>query len=64
MYYRAPDGDHLFLKYMEIVIQNVQLKVRRVILCGDWNINFIEDSVKLQELKHLMLLCNLVNGTS
>jgi hypothetical protein len=33
--YRAPDGDlHLFLKNLEIVIQKVQLKRKRVILCA------------------------------
>jgi hypothetical protein len=37
----------------EVVIQKVQLKRKRVILYGDWNINFMEDSVKLQELKKI-----------
>jgi exonuclease III len=33
--YRAPDGDHhLFIKNLEIVIQKVQLKRKRVILFG------------------------------
>jgi exonuclease III len=60
--YRAPDGNfHLFLNNLEKVIQKVQLKRKRVILCGDWNVNFMEDSVKLQELKDLLLLYNLVN---
>jgi hypothetical protein len=27
----------------------------------DWNTNFMEDSVKRQELKNLLLLYNLVN---
>jgi exonuclease III len=42
--YGSPDGDlQLFLQNMEIIIQKVQLKRKRVILCGDWNINFMED---------------------
>jgi CRISPR/Cas system CMR subunit Cmr6 (Cas7 group RAMP superfamily) len=50
--YRAPgDGHHLFIKNLEIVIQKVQLKRKRVILLGIWSIHFMEDSVKLQELK-------------
>jgi hypothetical protein len=50
--YRSPGGDlHLFLKNLEIVIKKMQLKRKRVNLYGGWNINFIKDSVKLQELK-------------
>jgi hypothetical protein len=57
MYIYRSDGDlHLFLKYLEIVIQNVQLKRKQVILCWDWNINYMEDSTKLQELKKLAAL--------
>jgi hypothetical protein len=46
---------------LEIVIKKVHLKRKRVILCEGWNINVMEDSVKLQELKNLMILYNLVN---
>jgi hypothetical protein len=60
--YSSPHGDlHLFLKNLEIVIKKMHLKRKRVILFGDWNINFMEDSVKLQKLKNLLLLYNLVN---
>lgn len=60
--YKSPDGDlHLFLKYSEIVIKKVQLKGERVTLYGEWNINFMEYSVKLQELKNLLLLYDLLN---
>jgi hypothetical protein len=53
--YRSPDGDfHIFLKNLEIVIQKVQLKRKRVILSVDWNINFMEDSARLQKLKQLV----------
>jgi hypothetical protein len=48
--YRAPDGDcHLFIKNLEMVIQKVQLKRKRVILFGDWNINVMKDSINLQK---------------
>jgi exonuclease III len=60
--YRAPDGDfHMFLKNLEVVIQKVQLKKKKLILCGDWNINFLDDSVRLRELKNLLRLYNLAN---
>jgi hypothetical protein len=55
--YRSLDGDfHIFLEKLEIVIQKVQLKRKRVILYGDWNIHFMEDSARLRELKNLLLL--------
>jgi hypothetical protein len=60
--YRLPDGDfRIFLKNLEIVIQKVLLKRKRVILCGDWNINVMEDSATSRELKNLLLLYSLVN---
>jgi hypothetical protein len=46
--YRSPDGDfHTFINNLEIVIEKVQLKWKRVILCGKWNIHFLEDSARL-----------------
>jgi len=36
-------------------------KKKKLILCGDWNVNLMPDSVKLQELKHLLLMYNLIN---
>lgn len=51
--YRSPDGDfYMFLKNLEVVIQKVQLKKKKLILCGDWNINFLDDSARLRELKN------------
>jgi exonuclease III len=48
--YRSPDGDfQLFQQNLETVIQKVQSKKKRVILCGDWNINVLEDSARSQE---------------
>jgi hypothetical protein len=46
---------------LEIVIQKVLLKRKRVILCGDWNINVMKDSERSRELKNLLLLYSLVN---
>jgi hypothetical protein len=59
--YRSPDGDlDLFLKNLEILIQKVQLKRKSNFMWG-LEINFRDKSVKLQELKNLLLLYNLVN---
>jgi len=43
------------------VIQNVQVKKRRLILCGEWNINFMHDSRRLRDVQELLSLHNLVN---
>jgi hypothetical protein len=60
--YRSLDGDfYMFLKNLEGVIQKVQLKKKKLILCGDWNINFVDDSVRLRELKKLLWMYNLDN---
>jgi hypothetical protein len=48
--YRSPDGDfYEFLHKLELEICKVHLK-ENILLCGDWNINFLQRSVKLSEL--------------
>jgi hypothetical protein len=37
------------------------MKGRQLILCGDWNLNFLQENVKLNELKSLLQVYNLVN---
>ena len=45
--YRSPDGDFsTFLRSFESLIQKVQARNKRFILCGDWNINFMKERVK------------------
>ena len=60
--YRTPDGDFsTFLRSLESVIQKVQARNTWLILCGDWNINFTVESVRLHDLQELLSLHNLVN---
>jgi exonuclease III len=60
--YRSPDGDFsTFLSSLEFVIQKVQARNKRLILCGDWNINFMQESVRLHDMQELLSLHNLVN---
>jgi exonuclease III len=60
--YRSPDGDFsIFLRSLESVIQKVQVRKRRLILCGDWNINFMQESRRLCDVQELLSLHNLVN---
>jgi hypothetical protein len=43
--YRSPDGDFsIFIRNLELVIQKVKVSKKRLILCGDWNIHFMQDS--------------------
>jgi exonuclease III len=59
---RSPDGDFsTFLKSLQSVIQNVQARNKWLILCGDWNTNFMQESVRLHDMHELLLLHNLVN---
>ena len=60
--YRSPDGDFsVFLRSLESVIKKVQVRKRRLILCGDWNINFMQESRRLRDVQELLSLHNLVN---
>jgi hypothetical protein len=34
--------------------------IKKSILCGDWNINFMHGNVKLQELKNLLMMYKLI----
>jgi hypothetical protein len=60
--YRSPDSDfYIFLSKLEFVIQEVQSKRKKLILSWDWNINFMQESEKLSNLKNLLLMYNLYN---
>ena len=37
------------------------MRKRRLILCGDWNINFIQESKRLRDMQKLLSLHNLVH---
>jgi len=58
----SPDGDFsVFLRSLESAIQKVQVRKRRLILCGDWNTNFMQDIRRLRDVQELLSLHNLVN---
>jgi exonuclease III len=60
--YRFPDGAFsIFLQNLESVIQETKVKKRWLILCGDWNINFMEESKRMRDIQALLILYNLVN---
>jgi len=60
--YRSPDGDFsTFLRSLESVVQKVQARNKRLILCSHWNINFMQEGVRLHDVQELRSLHNLVN---
>ncbi|MDR2880066.1 MAG: endonuclease/exonuclease/phosphatase family protein [Fusobacteriales bacterium] len=60
--YRSPDSDfQIFVKKLELVMQKTQLKKKKLIICGDWNLNFMVDNNKIQEVKILLKSYNLTN---
>ena len=60
--YRSPDGNFAeFLSILEEIICKVQSKGINLFLCGDWNVNFLQNSPNLLDLKNLLLMYNLEN---
>jgi exonuclease III len=60
--YRSPDWNFdEFLYKLESVICKVQSRRTNIILCGDWNVNFLQSSSKLSELQNLLHMYNLIN---
>jgi len=59
--YRSPDGkiDTFFNKLEMIMQQKLIVKHKTLILCGDWNINFLQASPHTRELNNLLLQYNL-----
>jgi len=50
-----------FLLKLELLITKVHSKGKRLILCGELNVNFLQFSGKLQELQNLLLMNKLRN---
>ena len=60
--YRSPESDFYdFLNKLEELIIKVYSKGKCLILCGDWNVNFLHNNGKLQDLQNLLLMYNLIN---
>jgi exonuclease III len=63
--YRSSDGNfRIFLKNLELIIQKIQSKRRKILLCGDWNLNFLIDNIRIHELENLLESYNLINTVS
>ena len=57
---RSPDGKiDTFFNKLEMTMQKLTVKHKTLILCGDWNINFLQTSPHTRELNNLLLWYNL-----
>jgi hypothetical protein len=60
--YRSPDGQFdIFLNKPGLVIQKLLMKDKILLLCGDWNRDFLHEEGNLNDLTDLLLRYNLVN---
>jgi len=60
--YRSPDGNfRVFLNNFELIIKKIQSKRKKILLCGDWNLNFLIANTRLHELENLLLSYDLIN---
>jgi exonuclease III len=58
--YRSPDGKiDTFLNKSELIVQKLMVKCKTLILCGDWNVNFLQTNSHTRELNNLLLQYNL-----
>ena len=63
--YRSPDGNFwIFLKKLELIIQKIQSRNKKPILCGNWNLNFMVNNKRLQELQNLLESYNMMKTVS
>jgi hypothetical protein len=60
--YRSPDGNfRVFLKNLESVLHTIQSRKKKPLLCGDWNLHFLVNNKRLQELQILLVSYNMMN---
>ena len=59
--YRSPDGCmKTFLEHFEILLNTLKKKEKPVILCGDFNINFLSNDHNVSEFRSILQSHNLV----
>jgi hypothetical protein len=60
--YRSPDCNFwILLKCLELIVHKVQSRNKKPQLCGDWNLNFMVDNKRLQELQNLLESYDMMN---
>jgi len=48
-------------KNLELIKQKIQSRNKKLVLCGDWNLKFMVNNKKLQELQNLLESYNMMN---
>ena len=51
----------IFLKKLELIMQKIQSRNKKPLLCGDWNLNCMVDNRRLQELQNLLEIYDMMN---
>ena len=60
--YRSPDSNFcIVLKNLELIMQEIQSRNKKLLLCGEWNLNFMLDNIRLQELQNLLESYDKIN---
>ena len=61
IYRSSQSNAYEFIDKLETLIVKIQQKDNNVILCGDWNINFLQNSEQLETLQNVLVFYNLIN---
>ena len=60
--YRSPDRNFwIFLKKLELIMQKIQSRNKKLLLCDDWNLNFMLHNRRLQEVQNLLEIYDMIN---
>jgi hypothetical protein len=60
--YRSPSGDFLyFIENLDYILSSLQKVDTKIILCGDFNINYAENSQNKLQLEYLLETYNLID---
>ena len=61
-HYRAPSGNFsIFLLKLHTILQSLYTPMLHFIICGDININYLNESVNKSQLDNLLLSYNLTS---
>jgi predicted fused transcriptional regulator/phosphomethylpyrimidine kinase len=61
--YRSPYSDvHIFLEKLEILADIIHKKrKKKIIICGDWNVNLLQENKQVQALNNLLAFHDVIN---
>ena len=60
--YRSSDGKLWILKKnLELIIRKIQSRNKKLLLCGDWNLNFMLGNIRLQKLQNILQSSDMIN---